>query len=115
MQFCDKCHNLFYIKLESSDSNNLVHYCKQCGNEDSTITCNIIQSVYEKQNPDIINEYTKFDPTLPRINNIPCPNQDCLTNTNSDTDREVIYIKHDEKNLKFIYLCTTCDTSWKLN
>jgi rubrerythrin len=30
-----------------------------------------------------VNEYTKYDPTLPRINSIKCPNQECESNTMS--------------------------------
>ena len=32
----------------------------------------------------LINEYTKFDVTLPRTNTIRCPNQNCDSNKNDD-------------------------------
>jgi hypothetical protein len=57
----------------------------------------------------IVNEYTKFDPTLPRIHNIPCPNPECATKEG----KEVIYIRYDDTNLKYLYLCTECDKLWK--
>ena len=60
----------------------------------------------------IINKYTKLDPTLPRINTILCPNPNCTTNTD-DTPREIIYIRYDDTNMKYVYLCSTCDTVWK--
>ena len=41
----------------------------------------------------IINKYTKLDPTLPRINNVLCPNADCATNKD-DSPREIIYIRY---------------------
>ena len=60
----------------------------------------------------IINKYTKLDPTLPRINNILCPNPDCQTNT-EDHPRQIIYIRYDDINMKYVYLCVHCDTTWK--
>ena len=59
-----------------------------------------------------INQYTKHDPTLPRTNNIQCPNKECPSNSNDDVKNEVVYIKFDEKNVKFIYLCCHCDKSY---
>ena len=62
----------------------------------------------------LINEYTKFDPTLPRINTIKCPNNECASNKDeSEESREVIYIRYDDINMKYIYLCTHCDKMWK--
>ena len=62
----------------------------------------------------MINEYTKLDPTLPRCNNIPCPNDNCVCNT-EDKENNVIYIRYDDINLKYMYLCTYCDTTWNTN
>ena len=39
----------------------------------------------------IINKYTKLDPTLPRINTIPCPNVECPTNTNEKSVKLFIF------------------------
>ena len=62
----------------------------------------------------IINKYTKYDPTLPRINNILCPNPDCETNK-GDKEREIIYIRYDDINMKYVYLCYECNTVWRIN
>lgn len=62
----------------------------------------------------IINKYTKLDPTLPRIDNILCPNHTCVTNT-GEKEREIIYIRYDDVNMKYVYLCSDCDTVWKVN
>ena len=113
MRFCVKCDNMYYIKLKDDDMS-LINYCRQCGHEDSSVNSDIIFSEEKvSYNADIINEYTKYDPTLPRISNIPCQNAECISNTEGETS-EIIYIKYDEVNLKFIYLCTKCDTSWKI-
>ena len=60
-----------------------------------------------------INRYTKLDPTLPRSSKIKCPNEDCICNTDNQISREVIYIRYDDTNVKYIYLCSHCDTVWK--
>lgn len=120
MHFCDVCQNMYYIRIDNDEGNKLIYYCRKCGNEDDSITeTNICVSknsiAHNNQSfSHVINEYTKFDPTLPRFNSILCPNQDCCTNT-KDTPREIIYIRYDEINLKYIYLCSTCDTTWTTN
>ena len=63
----------------------------------------------------LINPYTKLDPTLPRIWNIRCPSPDCKTNHGDKAKEpaEIIYMKYDAEDLKFLYLCVECDTVWK--
>ena len=207
MQFCSQCHNMYYLKISDEDGNigdTLIYYCRNCGHEDTTLsTTNICVSdmqllTSEKKYTHIVNEYTKFDPTLPRINTIKCPNQECSSNgftggvgksaskavsaakaeekaskaaekaaskaeekamkaalkaaskTNKKTglekvleeqeeieeaqieqaqtlveeaqtlveasgenNREVIYIRYDDTNMKYVYLCVHCDTTWR--
>jgi DNA-directed RNA polymerase subunit M/transcription elongation factor TFIIS len=118
MEFCSNCDNMYYIKM-STDGNSLVKYCRNCGNEHENADNHVIVSTTsfkqsEHSYTNIINQYTKLDPTLPRINTIPCPNASCTSNhEKNSTPREVIYIKYDNINMKFIYLCVHCDTSWK--
>jgi len=118
MHFCSNCQNMYYIRINDNDPNKLVYYCRQCGNEDTNISNdNICVSKLqikknEKSFDHMINKYTKLDPTLPRINTILCPNPQCETNT-KDSEREIIYIRYDETNMKYIYVCSTCDTVWK--
>ena len=201
MNFCPKCQFMVYTKL-SSDKKNLVNYCKNCSwegpyinDEDDTNIC-----VYQKNYSNdyialksLTSKYILHDPTLPRINNIECINQNCLTNKNFDetltvhlknigtihteisylTDflnsleieesaysitninnnelllvfketseleklgdltekqefdiennnvsvmkyvkpnREIIFMKYDNANLKYLYMCSTCRTTWK--
>jgi len=118
MHFCSNCKNMYYIKIDEDNPNSLLYYCRNCGNEDSLITeDNICVSKTqikkgEKSFSHFINKYTKLDPTLPRVNNILCPNKDCLTNTKNEA-REIIYIRYDDLNVNYVYLCSTCDTTWK--
>jgi aspartate carbamoyltransferase regulatory subunit len=98
----------------------LVYYCRKCGNEDKLLAIeNVCVSKTQIKKSDqtfnhIVNKYTKLDPTLPRVNTILCPNTDCLTNT-EDKEREIIYIRYDDANMKYVYLCSECDTVWKTN
>ena len=134
MHFCNKCENMLYIRLLSEDSDSLVYYCRNCGESDKLIDKdNICVArtdivIREKAYRHDINEYTKLDPTLPRTNNIRCPNPSCTSNaapnkhdidgedTSEDTSEnnknEVIYLRYDDKNMKYIYVCTICDKVW---
>ena len=215
MHFCSNCHNMYYLKIRDAEegANSLIYYCRNCGNEDTTLTSeNICVSETqlrrsEQKYTHMVNEYTKYDPTLPRINSIKCPNQDCISNTKlggakpkatvaataaedtkkkpvlkvkttkkalaqaeqaqiqaqqiqaqqaqaqlveqqanaalteaeqvkaaaeqliegkeekeqgekeegqkGESMREVIYIRYDDINMKYVYLCVHCDTTWK--
>lgn len=119
MKFCVKCDNMYYIGVNEKNPNELTHYCRNCGyvdhsniQENSCILRNDIKKGEQKYNH-IINEYTKQDPTLPRIYNINCPNSNCKTNTEEKMKPEILYIRYDESNLKYLYMCSTCDTTWK--
>ena len=195
MQFCSECHNMYYLKIQDEEGiigDTLIYYCRNCGHEDTTLnTANICVSDMqlrssEKKYTHIVNEYTKFDPTLPRINTIKCPNQECSSNVmnggiinggapgekkpttvkktaaaekkitigkkstkalaeetakaaalaeleeaeaqanegasaaaatlapgEQENNREVIYIRYDDTNMKYVYLCVHCDTTWR--
>lgn len=124
MHFCEKCKNMYYLKISEEDSNELIYYCRNCGNEDKILTkeniCVLETTVRqtEKRYSQSINEYTKYDPTLPRIRTLKCPNNECPSNaegdgTEEEADREVIYIRYDDTNMKYIYMCVKCNTTWK--
>jgi DNA-directed RNA polymerase subunit M/transcription elongation factor TFIIS len=109
---------MYYIRINEDDPNKLVYYCRNCGNENTNlsienVTVSKLQIKKSEQSFNhIINKYTKLDPTLPRINTILCPNTDCETNT-KNKEREIIYIRYDDTNMKYVYLCSCCDTVWK--
>ena len=152
MHFCTNCHNMYYLKISDNEGeeNALIYYCRNCGNEDKSIIAdNVCVSETQLRRSEqkftfMVNEYTKYDPTLPRINMIKCPNQECSSNTaaggagstkntqqataqataataaavvesesEQQQQREVIYIRYDDINMKYIYLCVHCDTIWK--
>ena len=185
MHFCTKCDNMYYIRIgaaaaggddggiggggqsqQKQDATSLYHYCRNCGHEvkiEKTICVSKLQLKHSAQSySNVINKYTKLDPTLPRINNIKCPNSQCRSNPsigeaaaaikmkpratggldvgNGEEEeayedlgepdvgasagnfkfpaagelapREVIYIRYDEVNMKYVYMCAVCDTVW---
>jgi DNA-directed RNA polymerase subunit M/transcription elongation factor TFIIS len=178
MYFCSECRNMYYLKIRDDEEKNaLVYYCRNCGHEDHTLTSeNVCVSETQLQRSEqkythMVNEYTKYDPTLPRINTIKCPNQACDSNEGSEQEggapppskkkaskaetstskaaaaqaskaaaapqvedieeeeeankttrktqaktlmnREVMYIRYDDINMKYVYLCVHCNTMWR--
>lgn len=112
MHFCTQCHNMYYLKI--NEDNDLLHYCRNCGNEDTTLTDDnlcvsktIINQTKQKEGG-LLSEYTKEDPTLPRTQAIRCPNVEC-----NEKSQEVLYVRYDDTNMKYVYMCTHCDTTWK--
>lgn len=195
MNFCPECHFMVYTKI-NKETNTLIHYCKKCNWEGDYLGDESNPLVFKKQySNDFLaeqlytNKYAIHDPTLPRISNIPCINEKCLTNLvfrdhktfhlkhididglnayfqtlgiedtqytntiinekeaiieftegvktftdslNIETSidglgekvviseykkptREIIFIKYDPLNMKYLYICSTCNTSWKNN
>lgn len=165
MHFCPRCDNMYYIRIEpdadepASDATTLFHYCRNCGSREQikeAVSVSKIQLKHSTQSyGNIINKYTKLDPTLPRINHIKCPNSECPSNpfvpisssgaialkpgvavlqgeeeeyadvagggeaaqaraivARKLVPREVIYIRYDEVNMRYVYLCAVCDTLW---
>ena len=121
--FCGKCDNKYYHRIEE---NQLRYYCRVCGNIESNVTTEALcvldtQFQQNTHNYDfIVNKYTKFDPTLPHIF-VRCPNEACASKKKdkkeSDDSKEdvtdAIYLRYDNTQLKYIYICTTCDHKWK--
>jgi len=125
MHFCSECGNMYYIRLTGENKDNLTYYCRKCGNEDDNLLDveeNICVSRTDLKHSTssydhIINKYTKLDPTLPHIHNINCPNVACISNGSDEQKNQVksdiLYLRYDDANMKFVYICTHCDTVWK--
>lgn len=119
MKFCEVCDNMYYIGINEKNSNQLVHYCRSCGHKDDSVVSEnscILKTQIKKGTQKfnhIINKYTKLDPTLPRIYNVNCPNSACSTNQSAAIKPEIIYIRYDDDNMKYLYMCVECDHVWK--
>ena len=118
MHFCDKCDNMLYIRLLEENSHSLVYYCRKCGDSDKIIDKdNICVSRTELVTQDRayindINQYTKYDPTLPHVTNMQCANSECKSNKDPSIDPDITYVRYDESKMKYIYLCCICDKAW---
>ncbi len=116
MKFCVNCENMYYLKLNEEDETQLSYYCRNCEHVDNNIDMHDLVAYKHEQKENLknilINKYTKYDPTLPRLNTIRCPNDKCSTNTGNES-REVVYIRYDNSNMKYVYLCCKCDFKWK--
>jgi len=120
---------MYYIRLGEEDGNTLTYYCRRCGHEDDTLIATIDNICVSKTNvkkkeggvKHLVNEFTKLDPTLPRVTNIPCPNPACISNKEKEEkeekdaseEHEVIYLRYNDAQLKFVNICNLCDTVWK--
>ena len=117
MHFCSVCSNMYYISI--TPDNEMQYYCRNCGNIDNTIAseniCVSKVNVRHKTTPQtfsqVVNKYTKYDPTLPRIHTIRCPNDECPTKT-EDEEPDVVPVEIDSKNLVWLYQCAICSTTW---
>jgi DNA-directed RNA polymerase subunit M/transcription elongation factor TFIIS len=119
---------MYYITINSEKTDELAYHCRHCKYRDNTtISSNIcvLNTTIGKGKMHIehfVNKYTKLDPTLPRIYNLPCPNISCVTNDNKNEEmnkkekenrsREVIYIRYNDEDLKYLYICCRCDQIW---
>lgn len=132
MHFCTECGNMYYLRLikdEETQEDGLIYYCRNCGHEDKSLVSNLNNLYVSKTDVEVsanyknkINKYTKRDPTLPRINTVNCPNVDCGSNkiietkddeSHKEKEKEILYIRYDDKNMKYVYLCAVCDTVWE--
>ena len=117
MKFCNVCDNMYYIQIKSEESDELMYYCRKCGdvcdmNMDETLAITSSNLNLDKSNfDDVINKYTKYDPTLPKVNFVTCPNESCDSH-NEGKENNILYIRYDEK-MKYVYLCSICDLAWK--
>ncbi len=119
MKFCKNCDNMYYLKINNENDNNLIYYCRNCGKEDiiDNKATSIIKTVVNGTNDvfvNVVNKYTKYDNTIPRAKEIICPNASCKSLENPDM-KDILLIRYDETNMKYMYLCSICDYMWKSN
>ena len=139
MKFCLNCGNMYYIKIQSQEENTpnengnsndsdqeenhindtLEYYCRCCGYVETNISKeNVIVSISNITQKNIkpkfvVNEYTKYDPTIPRVQHIPCVSKECPSIVEPDKHpANVLYIRYDTDNLKYMFMCEHCNTTW---
>lgn len=114
MHFCDQCNNMYYLKIQNIDQQEqLIYFCRNCGNEKTNLDIQDLQIYHSSNEIDfdgshLVNEYTKYDKTLPRTKLVTCPNAGCKK------DGEILLLRYELQNLKFLFICTSCNHTWKL-
>lgn len=114
MKFCPKCENYLYTDTKTEV---LLRICRTCGYSEEDTQGGLVMETYVQERANegykiLLNEFTRQDPTLPHVNTIKCPRGTCASNT-SGAPRDVIYIKYDPVNMKFIYICNVCGEQWR--
>jgi DNA-directed RNA polymerase subunit M/transcription elongation factor TFIIS len=136
MNFCPKCENYLYLEQGSQEVDLptgkkqkqyfLNRRCRTCGyvevdHQGGLVNETIVQERASEGYKILLNEFTRQDPTLPHVTTLPCPNTKgnpekglpiCQTYTEG-RPRDVIIIKYDAQNMKFLYICNVCGEQWR--
>ena len=107
--FCETCGSLNNI-IRNEDTLN--YYCTNCKfKSEKTVDKLVFEKIYNdsyKSDNIRFNKNIIYDRTLPRVN-IKCKNPDC---TATPENNEVIYLRYNEQDMKYIYVCVNCLTNW---
>lgn len=132
MHFCPDCESYLITKIINNDNPNKILNleCNNCGYKKNIDISKepeykrVYQSNYKTKQIKIDQkniQYLDKDPTLPHVNNIPCPNPQCITNkenpnpevlTGSKVMNDVLYLKLNDSDLTFLYQCCNCKHTW---
>ena len=116
--FCDNCNNSMYIFMDKEELK-LYEVCKACNNKveysgnliyDNDFNIDLSESINN-------NKFIAYDLTLPHIHskNIKYPNSECVSIVENYKESDIIYIKYDKDNMKYIYSCNYCGQKWTNN
>lgn len=120
MEFCPNCNNYLFLNFEKeNDQFQVINNCNYCG-----YTANKTKELKENacmyKNPNNIDtlqyyikhkESIKYDRTIPHIDIIPCPNEECPSSS-PEVRNDILYVKLDESKLKILYICNHCSSHW---
>ena len=136
MNFCPDCETYLVMHISGSDNANEImsFICNNCGFskkinilKQPEYKC-VYQQTYNLKKNKIDHKNIQFlskDKTLPHVNNIPCPNQQCITNKENPNPElldisgaekqninDVLFIKLNESDLTYLYQCCNCTHTW---
>lgn len=109
LTFCNVCDNIIFRNYTKEG---IFHKCRQCGFEEkvkypSDQPYLLHETNYKTKSKDIVfHEQMIHDPTLPMAPGMSCINTAC-NGTN------IVYMKYDQANLRYLYVCRDCHTKWK--
>ena len=113
VSFCKDCDNLLYL-YKDDDTEELYNCCKGCGSKEKLEEKAMQIYTNDKGSVDKLesinnNVYISHDVTLPTITNNPTIK---CRNVNCEHKDEIKYIKYDDINMKYIYICNNCGSKW---
>jgi len=136
MNFCPEanCETYLITKISNLDNSNKIMSleCNNCNykkvidiSKEPEYKC-VFQQNYNLKKIKIDQKNIQFlnkDPTLPHVNNIPCPNSECITNKENPNSEiletasekninDVLYIKLNESDMTYLYQCCNCNHTW---
>lgn len=98
---------------EASDSighsnSKLIYYCKNCDEQYDNIdktkcVYHLEYNMDDVKREAVVNKYIVNDTTLPKARGIKCPNSTCPSKKSN-----IVYIKNDDDNMKYCYICVDC-------
>jgi len=142
MRFCKICQNILYVNIPEGSTHELHFTCKNCNyhevanREKTTGSLPVMTKRYDNTSHESeldescimrtnyfddvrsFQQYQtkniKYDMTLPRVNNIECPKKCQKDKGKNAKDSEVICIRYDQANMKYLYFCCHCEHFWKM-
>jgi DNA-directed RNA polymerase subunit M/transcription elongation factor TFIIS len=114
MKFCPSCNYYLYLNVQDNECTRL---CRNCGYTEQETKGVVVSETLVKERTSegykiLLNEFTRQDPTLPHLKTMKCPRSDCNSNIGT-AEKDVIYIKYDPANLKYLYICHVCGEQWR--
>jgi DNA-directed RNA polymerase subunit M/transcription elongation factor TFIIS len=118
LHFCPVCRNYLFAQIEKeveTDQQTLIRLCRNCGYKQTDVKGGLVSEIVVGERSAesykiLLNEFTAEDPRLPHLHGtIKCPDPVCPSH-NSTSD--IIYMKYDQVNLNFLYICYVCKFTW---
>jgi hypothetical protein len=116
IRFCSVCDNYLYLQVEG-ETQTLQRMCRNCGFKDTEDQGGLVSEMHIEQRAaegyTLINEFTLKDKRLPHLyNTMKCINATCPSAA-PGKESDIVYIKYDTENLRYIYMCYICQATWR--
>jgi len=116
IRFCTVCDNYLYLQVEG-ETQTLQRICRNCGFKDTEDQGGLVSEMHIEQRAaegyTLINEFTLKDKRLPHLHNtMKCINAKCPSSL-PGKESDIVYIKYDIENLRYIYMCYICEATWR--
>jgi DNA-directed RNA polymerase subunit M/transcription elongation factor TFIIS len=124
IKFCPVCSYYLYLQMAvdpastAGDNRLNVRLCRNCGYKEEDKKGGLVSEILIKERSAegykiLLNEFTTRDFRLPHIRgSLKCPSALCDTNTKG-VESDIIYLKDDQVNLTYLYICSHCNTQWR--